>query len=299
MKNQSEAFKAYSNCCLCPRNCRVNRLIGELGYCKESVDLRISSASLHFGEEPPVTGRGGSGTIFITGCNLGCNFCQNWDISLLGRGRSISEDDLVVTFLDLQRAGAENINLVTPTHAGPALVSAIKAARKKGLSIPTLWNSSAYESEETLNLLEGIIDIWLPDLKTLDPSISSQYLNAPDYPEAAKKAILFMLEQSELRFDSKNTIRSGVIIRHLALPGHMEASREVLRWFAQHAKGRAMISLLTQYRPPHRSGSKSSYGNSPGRYISKEENEMLRKWLEEFDIKDGFFQGRSLNGKYW
>ena len=215
-------------------------------------------------------------------------------ISLLGRGRSISEDDLVVTFLDLQRAGAENINLVTPTHAGPALVSAIKAARKKGLSIPILWNSSAYESEETFTLLEGIIDIWLPDLKTLDSSISALYLNAPDYPQAAEKAILFMLEQSELHFNSKNTIRSGVIIRHLALPGHMEASREVLRWFAQHAKGRAMISLLTQYRPPHRSSSKSS----PSRYISKEENEILRKWLDEYDIKDGFFQGRSLTAKY-
>lgn len=289
-----QALHAYSNCRLCPRYCGVNRQSGELGYCRESNRLRISSASLHMGEEPCVTGRGGSGTIFITGCNLGCNFCQNWDISLLGRGQPIDERALVDKFLYLQKAGAENINLVTPTHAAPALVCAIKAARKKGLSIPVLWNSSAYESDETFSLLEGLIDIWLPDLKTLDSTISEKYLNAKDYPEAAQKAILHMMQQSELRVNSRGVITSGVIIRHLVLPGHLDASREVLKWFSEFARGRALLSLLTQYSPPQRQNSK----NYPGRRISREENEIARNWIDEFEIKDGYFQGRALSSAW-
>jgi putative pyruvate formate lyase activating enzyme len=298
---QAAYKQAYSDCRLCPRNCGVNRLAckplaskrlaGKLGYCKESSQLRIASASLHWGEEPPITGKGGSGTIFITGCNLGCLFCQNWDISISGRGRSISEKELVETFLNLQKTGAENINLVTPTHAAPALLNGITTARKKGLSIPVLWNSAAYESVETLSMLEGNIDIWLPDLKTLDSSISDKYFNAPDYPETAEKAILYMLKHSELRLNHRGVILSGVVIRHLALPGHLDASREVLQWFAKHARNRALLSLLTQYTPNHRVYSK----NCPSRYISREETETLRSWVKEFKIENGFFQGRSLN----
>ena len=302
MSNTDTFLDAYSECRLCPRNCGVNRLVdskggagiplqtNKLGYCKESSELRIASASLHMGEEPPVTGRRGSGTVFLTGCGLGCLFCQNWDISHAGVGRIYSEKELVDTFLNLQKAGAENINLVTPTHAAPALASCIIAAKKKGLSIPVLWNSSAYENVETLSMLEGLIDIWLPDLKTLDSSISDKYFNAPDYPQAAEKAILYMLKNSELRFNSKGVIQSGVIIRHLALPGHMDSSRQVLQWFAENAKGKAMFSLMTQYRPIQRNISKYC----PGRHISHEESADLKKWLEEFQIKDGFFQGRAL-----
>jgi putative pyruvate formate lyase activating enzyme len=282
--------QAYSDCRLCPRNCGVNRNLGELGYCKENSQLRISSADLHFGEEPPITGKGGSGTIFITGCNLGCLFCQNWDISISGKGRIISEKELTETFLRLQRAGAENINLVTPTHATPVLINGLIAARKKGLSIPALWNSSAYENAETLSMFEGSIDIWLPDLKTLDSSISDKYFNAPDYPEAAEKAVLYMLDNSELRYNSKGALLSGVVIRHLALPGHMDASRKVLQWFAKHARNRALLSLLTQYTPNHRVYSK----NCPGRYISREESADLLRWVKELKIENGFFQGRNL-----
>ena len=294
MDSNTAALHAYSDCRLCPRSCGVNRLAGELGYCRENSQLRISSASLHMGEEPCVTGRRGSGTIFITGCNLGCNFCQNWDISLLGRGQPIDENGLVNKFLYLQKAGAENINLVTSTHVTPALVGGIKAARKKGLSIPILWNSSAYESDETFALLEGLIDIWLPDLKTLDSSISEKYLNARDYPETAEKAILHMLQESELRVNSRGIISSGVIIRHLVLPGHLEASRQVLLWFSEHARGRALLSLLTQYSPPLRQNSKSC----PGRRISREENDAVRSWIDEFKIKDGYFQGHALSSAW-
>jgi putative pyruvate formate lyase activating enzyme len=242
------------------------------------------------GEEPCVTGKGGSGTVFISGCNLGCHFCQNWDISLGGSGRPVDEQKLVDIFLSLQKAGAENLNLVTGTHATPALALGIINARKKGLVIPTLWNCSAYEKAETLSLLDGLIDIWMPDLKTLDSSVSAQYCNAPDYPEAAEKAILYMLERSELRRNKKGVILSGVIIRHLALPGHMDASREVLQWFAKHCRGRAMLSLLTQYTPTRRKGSE----NCPNRRISGEEERMLRGWIEELGIEDGYFQGVNL-----
>jgi putative pyruvate formate lyase activating enzyme len=287
----SELTQAYSDCRLCPRNCGVNRLEDKLGYCKESDQLRIASASLHFGEEPPITGRGGSGTIFVTGCNLGCLFCQNWDISISGRGRHVSDKELVDIFLNLQKSGAENINLVTPTHVTPALINGLTAARKKGVSIPALWNSSAYEYVETLSMFEGKIDIWLPDLKTLDASISGKYFNAPDYPEAAEKAILYMLNNSELRLNHRGAILSGVVIRHLALPGHLDASREVLQWFAKHARNRAMLSLLTQYTPNHRVYSQ----NCPSRHISREETEALRRWVKELKIENGFFQGRKLS----
>ena len=291
MASNDALLKAYSSCCLCPRKCRVNRLAGEQGYCRESSQLRLASVSLHWGEEPPITGKGGSGTLFITGCSLGCLFCQNWDISHAGVGQTCSEQELVNAFLGLQKRGAENINLVTPTHAAPALVRGINSARKKGLTIPVVWNSSAYESNETLSLLDGIIDIWLPDLKTLDSSVSAKYFNAPDYPQAAERAIVHMLEQSQLRYNRKGAMHSGVIIRHLALPGHMDSSREVLQWFARYGRGRALLSLLTQYTPNRRAYSKSC----PGRHISIEENETLRRWLEEFQIRDGFFQGRALS----
>jgi putative pyruvate formate lyase activating enzyme len=290
---EKSILQAYSNCRLCPRYCGVNRNAGEMGYCRETSQLRISSASLHWGEEPPVTGRGGSGTVFITGCNLGCLFCQNWDISLAGRGRAVSKNELVNTFLNLQKAGAENINLVTPTHAAPFLIDGLNAAREKGLTIPALWNSSAYESNETLSILDSI-DIWLPDLKTLDSSVSAKYFNAPDYPETAANAILNMLERSKLSFNRRGTVISGVIIRHLALPGHLDASYNVLKWFAENAQGRngskALLSLLTQYTPIHRTGSK----NIPGRRISLNESDTLQKWLKEFQIEDGYFQGRSI-----
>jgi putative pyruvate formate lyase activating enzyme len=280
-------IQAYSECCLCPRNCGVNRLKGELGYCKENSQLRISSASLHHGEEAPISGRNGSGTVFITGCNLGCLFCQNWDISLLGNGRNIDENGLVRIFLDLQSKRAENINLVTPTHAAPALAAGINAARKKGLNIPLVWNTSAYENIEIYSMFEKPIDIWLPDLKTLDSSIAEKYFNAPDYPQTAHNAILYMIENSKLDIDKFNgKIYSGVIIRHLALPGHLDASREVIQWFAEHANGRAILSLLTQYTPVNRYSK-----DCPARRISMDEVNTLGKWLKEFRIDKVFFQG--------
>ncbi|MDR2493834.1 MAG: radical SAM protein, partial [Spirochaetaceae bacterium] len=175
----------YEQCGLCPRKCGVNRLAGARGYCGETSELRVAAAVIHRGEEPPVTGRGGSGAVFVTGCGLRCVFCQNRQISRGSAGRAVTPDEFAGICLDLQSRGAENINIVTGTHAAPAIAESLRRARDRGLRIPTLWNSSAYESPETLSLLEDVMDGYLPDLKTLDAEVGRRLFNAPDYPEAA------------------------------------------------------------------------------------------------------------------
>jgi putative pyruvate formate lyase activating enzyme len=296
-------ISAYENCCLCPRRCGANRLAAP-GFCGETAQLRLASASIHRGEEPPITGAGGSGTVFVTGCNLGCVFCQNWQISQGGAGRAVSAGEFAAICLALEKKGAENINLVTGSHAAPALAAGIRAARERGLSIPVLWNSSAYESRETLALLADTVDVYLPDLKTLDCGIARRFFLAPDYPEQAAAAILLMLEsRGALKYRpsalpagpgspaaaSAGVLASGVVVRHLVLPGCLEASRDVIRWFADHARGKALLSVMTQYTPvkgPATGGDR----DPPRRYVNEEEYRQVRRWLEEFEIEEGFYQ---------
>ncbi|GHU98211.1 radical SAM protein [Spirochaetia bacterium] len=276
-------------CGLCPRNCGADRVRGGRGFCGETAELRIAAASIHRGEEPPITGRGGSGTVFITGCTLGCGFCQNWQVSRNGMGRVVSEGEFVRICLILQERGVENINLVTGSHAVPALVRGIGAARRRGLTIPVLWNSSAYEGPEALSLLRDTVDVYLPDLKTLDSEIARRFFGAPDYPEAAASAIRRMIAmRGELRYGPGEVLVSGCIIRHLVLPGFLESTREVLRWFADHAQGRALLSLMTQYTPVHPDGAPRDA--PPENYLNHEEYDRVLEWLEEFDIEDGFCQ---------
>jgi putative pyruvate formate lyase activating enzyme len=252
--------------------------------------LRIASASIHRGEEPPITGNGGSGTVFITGCTLGCVFCQNWQISQAGQGRVVSAGEFAGICLALEKKGAENINLVTGSHAIPALIGGIHVAREQGLAIPILWNSSAYEGVEALSLLADTVDVYLPDLKTLDREISRRFFRAPDYPEHAAAAILKMLEsRGTLKFKENGVLVSGTVIRHLVLPGYLEATREVIRWFADHARGRSLLSLMTQYTPVKGIAADKT-GGAPERYINSEEYEQVCGWLEEFGIEEGFFQ---------
>jgi putative pyruvate formate lyase activating enzyme len=284
----SGAWIEIKHCLLCPRHCGVNRTAGERGYCGESAKLRLAVASIHHGEEPLITGTGGSGAIFVSGCNLGCVFCQNHQISHEGMGREVDITEFVAICLKLQALGAENINIVTGTHAIPAIVAGLKQARADGLVIPTLWNSSAYESLEALSLLDDVIDVYLPDLKTLDPNLGARFFNAPDYPEYATKAILRMLDTRVLRVSASSTLRSGVIIRHLVLPGYLEATRETLRWFAEHCQGQALISVMTQYTLPRTID--AHVKDAPKRCMSEREYETVLGWLEEFDIEDGFYQ---------
>jgi putative pyruvate formate lyase activating enzyme len=278
-------ISAYSPCNLCSRCCGIDREAGCRAYCGETAELRIAAASIHRGEEPPVTGLGGSGTIFVTGCNLGCVFCQNYQISREGMGRAVDEAEFVRICLTLQEKGAENINIVTGSHAAQALVRGIAAARAQGLVIPVLWNSSGYESPAILALLQDTVDIYLPDLKTLDPELARRFFNAPDYPDHARRTILGMMKSRELRYNQNRTaLVSGVIIRHLALPGFLEATHEVLRWFADHARGRALLSLMTQYTPV------GTFPETPARYVSEKEYDTMLGWLEDLGIDDGFCQ---------
>jgi len=299
----------YKSCRLCPRNCGVDRLAGEVGFCGETAELRIGAAVIHKGEEPPLVGFGGSGTIFISGCNLGCSFCQNYQISqgedgvnanslkdsnsLISQvrlGRAVSVQEFADICAALCAKGAENINIVTGSHAVPALIEGFIAMRKAGVKLPLLWNSSGYDGMESLELLKDYVDIYLPDLKTLDSEVSQKFFNAPDYPDVAKAAILKMIEFTDKKFPNS---REKIIVRHLVLPGYLESTRSVLRWFADNVKDRAMLSLMTQYTPiPNRKR------QMPGRYLSAEEYETVVKWLEEFKIEDGFCQ-ELVTGSDW
>jgi putative pyruvate formate lyase activating enzyme len=298
---------------LCPRYCGADRSTAS-GYCGESAALRIASASIHRGEEPPLTGGpegGGSGTIFVSGCNLGCVFCQNRQITgrpgagKAGIGRLVDMEEFARICLLLQDAGAENINIVTGSHAVPAIAAGIAAARagcagktspqSRRLAIPVLWNSSAYELPETLELLADTVDVFLPDMKTLDSALSARYFNAPDYPEFAAGAIEKMMRLRSLKFEDREhgTARmvSGVMIRHLVLPGHLESTRLVLRWFAEHCAGHALLSLMFQYTPV--TGTESGPAktvNVPDRFTGREEYEAVLNWLAEFGIEDGYCQ---------
>ncbi|MDR2181854.1 MAG: radical SAM protein [Treponema sp.] len=307
------AEELYSRCTLCPRLCAVNRAGGGIGYCGESAELRIACAGLHRGEEPLLTGgdtaagMGGSGTIFVCGCNLGCVFCQNRQITGHGGGRppgrAAGPDEFARICTALEERGAANINIVTGSHAIPALAAGIRAARAAGLGLPVLWNSSAYENPCALEMLRGLVDIFLPDLKTLDSGLSARLLNAPGYPEAAAAAITTMLGLANDA--SGNTLAGGgrVMVRHLVLPGELESTRTVLRWFAGTcAAAGALLSLMFQYTPlpPDKAANaRAGGGSAPARFISEAEYRTVIGWLGEFGIEEGFVQELTVPGTDW
>jgi len=291
----------YHNCRLCPRDCGVDRFASSDGLCGESAELRVAFAGLHRGEEPPLSGMGGSGTIFISGCNLGCAMCQNWQVSSgIGKerlGRAVSTDEFSAMCFALQNSGAENINFVTGSHAVPAIVQGLEAAKAAGLRIPVLWNSSAYESPAALELLGDYVNTWLPDLKTLDSALAVRFFNATDYPQAAVRAIQWMIQHGGLPAASSMTLSGklpGIVIRHLMLPGYLESTRTVLRWFADNAAGKAQLSLMSQYTPIARDGA----GPMPGRFLSEREYDTVLGWLGELGIDDGFCQDY-ITGNDW
>lgn len=298
---------AYDSCRLCPHDCKVNRNKGELGICGESAELRLAFAGLHFGEEPLITGSGGSGTIFVSGCNLGCAFCQNFQISQEKMGSVVSTEDFATICLKLEKEGAENINIVTGSHAIPALALGLKEAKKKGLSIPVCWNSSAYENVEALDLLKNFVDIWLPDLKTLDDAFSSQAFRAKNYPEYAKKAIYWMMEKSRIKIQ-KSTIEKkdsilefesltlpkmlqGLIVRHLILPNRLEDSFSVIQWFKENIDTKGYLSLMSQYTPIRGREKKiDAIKLMENRFLAEDELETAFDILDYFEIENGFYQ---------
>ena len=304
----------YENCLQCPRKCGVNRT-SSLGFCKEPSDIRIAVACLHFGEEPLITVHGGSGTIFLTGCNLRCAFCQNYQISQQGMGANVSKEEFAEICLKLEEAGAENINLVTGSHHIPALAKCLEEARKQGLTLPICWNSSGYDSVESLKLLEGLVTIWLPDLKTLSPELSKSLCVAEDYPEKAKEAVKWMIDHNPLKLTSvkkevtdsasgkpgkiieKDKILQGVIVRHLFLPGRFFETADVLQWLKENADGKAIISLMSQYTPVPFKGSeeelskrKKSLSSIENRLVNESEDRDLRDLIEAYDFDYLFYQ---------
>ena len=240
-------------CRLCPRECRVNRLNGEVGYCKAPSEIMVSSAFPHFGEEPPLVGYHGSGTIFLTHCNLRCVFCQNYDISHLGRGEQITSSEIAKAMVKLQEMGCHNINFVTPTHYAPQIVASLPEAIEMGLSLPIVYNCSGYESIEVIRLLDGVIDIYMPDAKYMEEKFSKQFSNALDYPEVIKKVLKEMYRQvGDLKTNSKRIAERGLLIRHLVMPGGVASSEAVLKFIAEEISPHSYVNIMDQYRPEYR-----------------------------------------------
>lgn len=238
------------SCKLCPRKCGVNRKNGEVGFCGATDKLKIARSDLHFWEEPCISGDKGSGTVFFSHCTLKCVYCQNYNISTKNQGRIICESDLADCFLELQKKGALNINLVTPTHYVPQIIDALKIAKTSGLTLPVLYNTSGYENPETLELLKGYVDIFLPDFKYFSHNLAKKYSGAEDYPDVAKRAIAKMFELvGKCRFDEKGIIRKGVIVRHLMLPNHEADSKKILEYLYKTYGDDIYISIMSQYTP--------------------------------------------------
>ncbi len=249
-----EKLEAILNeCKLCPRECGVNRTKGETGYCNSDKHLMLSSVQPHFGEEDVLVGTHGSGTVFLTNCNLGCIYCQNYDISHLGHGHRITEAELALKMLALQRIGCHNINFVTPTHYTPQIVKALKVAVEKGLHIPVVYNCGGYESKSTIELLDGIVDIYMPDIKYGDVENAKRYSNAPDYFDRCKEAVTEMHRQvGDLKVDERGIAVRGLLIRHLVLPNRLAGSAAVLTFIATEISKDTYVNIMAQYRPVYK-----------------------------------------------
>lgn len=266
-------------CRLCPRECRINRLNGEIGYCGAGSELMISSAFPHFGEEPPLVGRHGSGTIFLTHCNLRCIFCQNYDISHQGRGERITALDMARVMVKLQEVGCHNINFVTPTHYAPQITASLPKAVEMGLRLPIVYNCSGYESIGVIRLLEGIVDIYMPDVKYMDEKHSKRFSNAPDYPEVIKKVLKEMHRQvGDLTTNSKGIAERGLLIRHLVMPGAVASSEAVLKFIAEEISVHSYVNVMAQYHPQYRA---DEYPEISRRITHKE-------FLEAIQLAKGF-----------
>ena len=254
--NESEgivqAARALLNPCrVCPRDCQVNRQAGETGYCRVGAEAVVSSAGPHFGEEPVLVGQGGSGTIFLAGCNLRCIFCQNYDISHGHEGTSASAADVAGLMLVLERRGCVNVNFVTPTHVMPQLLEAMILARTKGLTLPVVWNCGGYESLESLRLLDGHVEIYMPDAKFADARTADRLAAAPDYPEVMKAAIREMHRQvGDLVIERGIAVR-GLLVRHLVMPGGLAEARAVIDFLADEVSPRTCVNVMGQYRPEY------------------------------------------------
>ena len=275
------------SCCLCPRNCGVNRKNGQTGKCKASANVKIALYSIHQFEEPCISGEKGSGTVFFSNCNLNCVFCQNYEISQLGKGKEITIKRLSEIFLEQQERNVENINLVTPTSYVPQIIEALKIAKKSGLKIPIVYNTNGYESLETIKMLKGYIDIYLPDLKYAENDVAKEYSKIDNYFEIATKAIQEMIRQVGIpELNKKGIMQKGVMIRHLVLPSYIENSKKVLKWIKDNLDDKIYVSIMAQYFPTY----KAKEYEKINRKLTKEEWKEIENYIEKLEIENGYMQ---------
>ena len=287
-KRIDAAYGLLASCRVCPRECGVDRLKNnKLGFCRSGLNPIISSVSPHHGEEPPLSGNKGSGTVFFTNCNLRCVYCQNYPISQLGNGEERSPGELACQMLWLQEQGCHNLNLVTPTHFVPQILKAIGIAMQRGFILPIVYNTSGYESLETLRLLDGIVDIYLPDMRYSDNAAAMKYSIAPDYPEINRAAIKEMYRQvGNLVLDEEGIAKQGLIIRHLVLPGNIAGTEGVMKFLAGEISKDVTISLMSQYFPAYR----AREFNEINRKITTEEYEMAYQIMLKYGLENGWIQ---------
>ncbi len=287
-----EAEKLMTECRVCPRNCLVDRRSGETGICGMPAELVIASANLHYGEEPPISGRRGSGTIFLSGCNLSCIYCQNYPISQFRVGEKYSAEEAADMMIDLQKRGAHNINFVTPSHYIPSLMKSLLIAYEKGLRIPLVYNSSGYDSLESLRLLEGIIDIYMPDMRYSDPECSRRYSGAPDYPEINRAAIKEMYKQVGTLQIKNGIAVGGLLIRHLVLPENIAGSSEIFRFIAREISPETYVAVMSQYFPAHKACIRNNQGKllPLARKITAAEYDLALEAFEKAGLNNGFIQ---------
>lgn len=278
-------LKELENCNTCPHKCNINRK-EKVGRCKGTDKIKIALYSLHKFEEPCISGQNGSGTVFFSNCNLNCIFCQNYEISQAGRGKEITTEELANIFIKQQKNGANNINLVSPTIYAYQIVEAIKIAKKKGLKIPAIYNSNGYENLETIKILEGYIDVYLPDLKYYYNELGEKYSKVNNYFEIATKAIKEMYKQVGSPYiDEKGIIKKGVIIRHLVLPNHIENSKRILKWIKTNLGDKVYVSIMAQYFPTY-----NAMQSDLNRKLTKEEYKEIENYLYRLNLKNGYIQ---------
>lgn len=276
-----------SGCNICPHRCNVKRIDGKLGRCKASDKIKIALASLHYYEEPCISGINGSGTIFFSNCNMRCKFCQNYKISWESKGKEITIEELAKTFIDLQNQNANNINLVTPTIYVYQIIEAIKIAKKKGLVIPIIYNSNGYENIETIKMLKGYIDVYLPDLKYFYDELGIKYSGVKNYFENASNAIKEMYNQvGSPVLDENGIIKKGLIIRHLVLPNNIENSKKVLKWIKSNINENVYVSIMAQYFPCYLAKKMEDLN----RKLTHKEYEEIENYVYKLNIKNGYMQ---------
>lgn len=275
------------DCTLCPRNCHVDRTAGRMGYCRETDELVVARAALHMWEEPCISGKEGSGTVFFSGCALGCVYCQNRNIARGRAGKRITVARLSEIFLELQKKGANNINLVTPSHYVPQIIEAIDGARSRGFYLPIVYNCGGYEQLEALKLLEHYVDVYLPDFKYMDQTPAIKYSNCGDYFEMASQAVREMARQAgEPQFNEKGMMTKGVIVRHLTLPGYLEDSKNIVKYLYENYGNKIYISIMNQYTPMEGIEKYPELNCT----ITQEEYDELVDYAVDLGVENGFIQ---------